>query len=162
MKPLVDDNFLLERFEGKGGWTYARIPQVARPADTPLGWVRVKGTIDDFELKKYHLAPMSGGGLFLPVKAEVRKKIKKEAGDKVHIILYPDTDVLEIPAELELCLHDEPKALAFFNKLSESQRKYYINWIYSAKKEETRVNRLAQTISRLQQGLKMYDKTDED
>jgi hypothetical protein len=162
LKPIVDDTFLLERFEGKGGWTYARIPNVLRPADSPFGWMKVKGSIDGYELKKYHLAPMTGGGLFLPVKAEIRKKIKKEAGDRVHVILFPDTDALEIPPELELCLHDEPKALTFFNKLSESERKHYISWIYSAKREETQVSRLAKTISRLQQGLKMYDKTCED
>lgn len=158
MKPIVDSNYKLEKFEGKGGWTYARIHDIVKDRSMPFGWVKVKGSIDGYEIKKYHLMPMGGGRLFLPVKAEIRKKIKKQAGDTVHVILYPDTDVLEIPAELELCLHDEPRALAFFNKLSESEKKYYIDWIYSAKKMETRVHRLAQAISRLQQGLKMYDK----
>jgi hypothetical protein len=41
----------------------------------------VRGTIDDFEIRKYHLMPMGNGKFFLPVKAEIRKKIKKEAGD---------------------------------------------------------------------------------
>ena len=157
-KPIVDNTYRLEKFEGKGGWTYARILEIIQDKTVPFGWVKVKGSIDGYEIKKYHLMPMGEGQLFLPVKAEIRKKIKKEAGDVVHVILYPDTDALEIPAELELCLHDEPRALAFFNKISESEKKYYIDWIYSAKKTETRVNRLAQTISRLQQGLKMYDK----
>jgi hypothetical protein len=161
MKPLVNNKYLLERFDGKGGWTFARIPDIQQDKNTPFGWVKVKGSIDGYEIKKYHLMPMGNGQLFLPVKAEIRKNIKKEAGDMVHVILYPDTDILEVPAELEMCLHDEPRALAFFNELSESERKYYIDWIYSAKKEETRINRLAKAINRLQQRLKMYDKLEE-
>ena len=102
--------------------------------------------------------PMGKGKLFLPVKAEIRKKIKKEAGDKVHVILYPDNEPLKIPKEMLLCLQDEPKALTFFNSLSESEQNYYIQWIYSAKKDETKVERLANTIDKLLQGLKMYDK----
>ena len=104
--------------------------------------------------------PMGTGILFLPVKAEIRKKIKKDEGDYVHVILYPDNDPLEVPEEMLICLRDEPKALKFFNSLSESERKFYIDWIYSAKRSETKVNRLAQAVNRLAQGLKLYDKVD--
>ena len=102
--------------------------------------------------------PMGNGKLFLPVKAEIRKKIKKEEGDKVHVILYPDNEPLEVPEEMLLCLQDEPAALKFFNSLSESEQKFYIHWIYSAKKDEMKVDRVAKTIDRLLKGLKMYDK----
>lgn len=27
-KPLVDKDYLLQKFEGKGGWTYAEIPEI--------------------------------------------------------------------------------------------------------------------------------------
>ncbi len=102
--------------------------------------------------------PMGDGRLFLPVKAEIRKKIKKKEGDLVHIILYPDNDPLEVPEELMICMQDEPQALEFFNSLSESERKFYIQWIDSAKREETKIDRLAKTINRLLKGMKMYDK----
>src|SRR5688572_32294459 len=81
--------------------------------------------------------PMGNGKLFLPVKAGIRKKIGKEEGDYVHVILYPDTEPLEVPEEMLLCLKDEPAAFKFFNSISESEQKFYIQWIYSAKKEET-------------------------
>jgi hypothetical protein len=77
MKPLVDKLFKLERFPGKGGWTYARIPQILPSTDQPFGWVKVRGSIDGYEIDKYHLMPMGNGKLFLPVKADIRKKIKK-------------------------------------------------------------------------------------
>lgn len=92
------------------------------------------------------------------MKAEIRKKINKEAGDYVHVVLYPDNEPLEVPKEMLLCLEDEPAALKFFKSLSESEQKFYIQWVYSAKKEETKIDRLAETVNRLMQGLKLYDK----
>jgi hypothetical protein len=158
MKPLVDKRFKLERFQGKGGWTYARIPQILQDKSKPFGWIKVRGSIDGFEIRKCHLMPMGSGKLFLPVKAEIRKKIKKQEGDFVHVILYPDNQPIEVPEEMLLCLKDEPAALKFFNTLSESEQKFYIQWIYSARKEQTRVDRLVKTIDRLMEGLKLYDK----
>ena len=157
MKPLVDKRLKLERFQGKGGWTYARIPEVSQDKNRPFGWVKVRGSIDGYELRKYHLMPMGNGHLFLPVKAEIRKKIRKAEGDSVHVILYPDDEPLEIPDEMMLCLKDEPQALKFFLSLSESEQKYYIQWVYSARKEETKIRRLAKTIDRLVSGLKFCD-----
>lgn len=158
MKPLVNKKYLLEKFNGKGGWTYARLPEIRKDKKNPFGWVKVRGTIDGYEIRKYHLMPMGNGNLFLPVKAEIRKQIGKKAGDKVHVILYPDNEPLEVPEEMLLCLKDEPAALKFFNTLSESERKFYISWVYSAKREETRISRMAKTIDRLARGLKLYEK----
>jgi uncharacterized protein YdeI (YjbR/CyaY-like superfamily) len=118
----------------------------------------VKGTIDGYEIKQFHLMPMGNGVLMLPVKADIRKKIGKKAGDKVHVVLFADNASIEVPAELQQCLDDEPVALKFFNKLSDSEKRYYIQWVYGAKREETRIARLARTINRLMMGLKMYDK----
>ena len=158
MKPLINKKYILERFDGKGGWTFAHIPEIPQDKHAHFGWVKVRGTIDGYEIRKYHLMPMGNGKLFLPVKAEIRKKIKKDVGDKVHIILYPDNEPLEVPEEMLLCLRDEPQALSYFNSLSESEQKFYIEYIYSAKKEETKIDRMAKSINRLQRGLKLYEK----
>jgi hypothetical protein len=157
MKPLVDKKYVLEKYPGKGGWTYARIPEILQSKNERFGWVRVKGSIDGFEIKQYHLMPMGDGQLFLPVKAEIRKKIKKQEGDSVHVILYSDNEPLEVPEELMLCLQDEPQALKFFNSISESNRKHYIDWIFSAKNEETKIERMAKAINNLAKGMRMYD-----
>lgn len=158
MEPLVDAIYKLEKFEGKGGWVYARIPEVAQAGDTPFGWVKVSGTIDGYTIHKMHLMPMGDGKLMLPVRAEIRKAIDKQAGAKVHIVLYPDNEPLEIPGELHLCLEDEPAALRFFRSLSESQQRYYINWIYAAKKLETKTSRMATAIEKLSCRVKFYEK----
>ncbi|MBL7934990.1 MAG: DUF1905 domain-containing protein [Bacteroidia bacterium] len=163
MKPLVNKKFSLEKYPGKGGWTFVRIPKTFKNKEEKLNWKKVRGTIDGFEIRKYHIFPIgNNNGLFLPVKAEIRKHIKKKEGDLVHVILYPDNEPLEIPEEMLLCLQDEPKAFAFFNSLSDSEQKFYMQWIYSAKKEETKIDRLAKTINRLLQGLKLYDKDDSE
>ena len=144
-KPLVNKKYLLEKFPGKGGWTYAEIPEIPM-GKASFGMLKVKGSIDDFEISKYHLMPLGKGTLFLPVKAEIRKKIKKQAGDYVHIILYLDNEPLEIPEEFLLCLQDDAIALQFFNSLKENEQHNYIKWIYSAKTDETKVDRIAKTL----------------
>lgn len=156
--PLVDKEYLLQKYPGKGGWTYAAIPEIAQNKKAPFGWVQVKGTIDDYELKQYKLMPMGNGKLFLPVKASIRKKIGKEAGDYVHVRLYLDESTLEIPEEILLCFKNEPqKIYKNFLNFTEGERKAYIDWIYSAKKEETQVERIAKMMERLQKGLRLYD-----
>lgn len=158
MKLLVDKKYKLEKYPGKGGWTFARIPEILQDKTKPFGWVKVSGNIDGYVITQCHLMPMGNNELFLPVRAEIRKKIGKQEGDMVHIQLYPDDAPLEIPGELQLCLEDEPMALQFFNKLTDSERRYYVDWIYGAKKEETKIDRMAKAINRLMRGLKMYDK----
>ena len=113
---------MLERFAGKGGCTYARIPEILPDKQAHFGWVRVRGTIDSVEISKYHLMPMGNGFLFLPVKAAIRKKIAKQAGDKVHVVLYKDNFPASLPAELVACLRDEPMAYAAFLKLNEAEQ----------------------------------------
>lgn len=157
-KPLVNKTYLLEKISGKGGWTYASLPEVLQDKNAPFGWVKVKGSIDGFEIKKYHLMPFGNSRLFLPVKAEIRKKIKKQAGDYVHIILYPDNEPLEIPEDLLLCLQDDTEALQFFKTLNESEQHNYVKWIYSAKTEQTKVDRIAKTLDRLVKNQKYNDK----
>lgn len=105
--------------------------------------------------------PLGNNVLFLPVKAEIRKKIKKKAGDWVKIILFRDDDPLEIPEELKVCLEDEPGANRFFHSLSETEQRYYINWIFSAKREETKVSRMTRSVIRLSRGLKLYQREEE-
>lgn len=158
MNPLVDKIFTLEKFPGKGGWTYARVPEVLKSDTNPFGWVKVMGSIDGVEIRHFHLMPMGDGTLMLPVKADIRKKIRKEAGDTIRVILYPETGVLEVPGEMQLCLKDEPAAHSFFYQLSEGEQKFYVQWIYGAKKEETRADRLAKAIDKLARRLKFHEK----
>lgn len=149
--PLVEGVFPLERFPGKGGWTYAALPGVMQDKSNPFGWVKVRGTIDDHELEHYKLMPMGNGRLFLPVKAAIRKKIRKNAGDQVRIVLYRDDTPLEIPEELIECFQNEPAVLLRrFNALTEGQRKTWFDHIYDARTEETKARRIAELMEFLE------------
>ena len=159
-KPLVKGKYLLQKYPGKGGWTYAAV-NVSQNTKNPFGWTRVKGRIDDYELKQYNLAPMGNGKLFLPVKAEIRKKIGKKEGDYVHVVLYLDDSRLEIPDEIMECFRLEPKnTYQTFLRFTDSERKAYLDWIYAAKKEETKATRILEMMTRLQKKLKLHDPDD--
>lgn len=156
-KPLVNNKYLLEKYPGKGGWTYAAIPEIIQNKNSPFGWVKVKGFIDDYEINSYKLMPMGIGKLFLPVKAEIRKKISKEEGDWINVILYLDNSKIKIPKEFQLCLYENKISRKNFSKLSEGQKKEYLDWIYSAKAENTKFERILKTLNNLEQNKKFRD-----
>lgn len=155
--PLVDKHYTIEKMAGKGGWSFVVISEIPAIEKGALGLIRVSGFIDTYELKQFNLLPMKNGSMFLPLKAAVRKKIGKKEGDTVHVILYADDSTVTIPDEIMVCLEESPEALQFFLSLSDSNRKYYIDWIEDAKRIETKVDRILKTIQRLENGLKFYD-----
>lgn len=154
---LVNGSYLLERYPGKGGWTYAAIPEVLQDKHSPFGWVKVRGTIDNYPLKQFRLMPMGNGRLFLPVKAEIRKKIGKQAGDWVHLVLFADDSALEIPEELLECLGSFPTELQTFLGYSEGEQKAFVEWIYAAKSEDKKVERIGILLDKLVLKLKFAD-----
>lgn len=156
--PLVNKKYKLHKFPGKGGWTYAEIPEIPKDKKTPFGWVKVKGTIDDHSFSDYRLMPMGNGHLFLPVKAAVRKKIGKGEGDYVQVILFKDESELEIPADLLSCLEDEPMAYEKFFQLQQNVQREFIQWIWSAKKMETISERIVTVINMVMTGRRLIDK----
>ena len=92
----------------------------------------------------------------LVVLKEIRAQIGKTFGDEVTITVEPDTEprVIEIPAGLKKAFRMEKEAKAFFDKLSYTHQREYVMWINEAKREETRLNRIAKAIDMLKQGKK--------
>ncbi len=146
---LLKTKLLLEKFSVKGGWTYVQLDEIKPSKDTPFGWVRVKGRIDDYSFSNYRIMPMGNGKLFLPVNAKVRKQIKKEAGDYIEVELYKDDTPNEIPEEITLCLKEDDLAFDAFQKKSDGQKKALIDWIYGAKTDETKIHRIAKMMNDL-------------
>ena len=92
----------------------------------------------------------------LIVTQAIRKLINKSAGDKVKVVIELDTEerLITLPEELVVLLEKNKKAHDFFYQLSYTNKKEYVQWIESAKKPQTKQERLSKTLEKLVFGLK--------
>lgn len=149
MEKIIEGEFFLERFHGKGGWTYIKIPIEILPSGKAFGMLKVSGTIDDYAFEGKHLMPMGNGFLFMPVSKPIRQAIGKEEGDIVLFNLYRDEIPTSIPEELIACLEDDPGKLPLFKKLSDAEQKQWVEYVYSANSEDAKAQRIIKLLSDL-------------
>lgn len=147
--PFFDDHCLLQKSAGKGGWTFLTMPIFENLPKKKNSTVRVRGFIDAYELKDFHIWAMKKG-TFLAVKAEIRKVIKKEEGDTVKVTLWLDEPKMVIPEDFMVCLREEPKLLAHFEKYTDAKKKEVLDWIFSAKTDDDKIARIAKTLEKLE------------
>ena len=135
----------------KTGWSYILIPAAVSEKINP-GFkksYRVKGKLDAWEFDGISLLPMGDGDFILPLKTEIRKAIRKRAGDELNVQLALQSKAYEIAADFLACLEEEPAAYSYFQSLTGSHRNYFSKWIESAKTDATRTKRIAMAMNAL-------------
>jgi hypothetical protein len=94
----------------------------------------------------------SAFGFRLSTASDQKKPVKADRA--VFDYVDPKTKMVNLPSDFEPLLSKSKKAKAFFEGLSFSNKKEYIEWIVSAKRDETRRQRLSDSIDRLEKGWK--------
>lgn len=144
----------LQQFAKQGdktGWTYVLIPVDIAGKLQPGNrkGFKVKGRIDLHKISAVALIPMGKGDFIIPINASMRKAIGKRKGATVKLELQVDAAPYIFNQDFMDCLADEPSAMKFFESLTPSHQRYFGKWIDTAKTDETRTKRIAQSINGL-------------
>lgn len=153
---MVNLTTIIEKFNKQGektGWTYVFIPfDIAEKINPKVKKsYRVKGKIDSTPIKQMALIPMGNGDFIIPLKADLRKKIKKQKGEKIKLSIELDNSEFKVSSDLLECLKEDKSAEKFFKAITPGHQNYYSKWIDEAKTIETKSKRIAQAL----EGFKM-------
>ena len=95
-----------------------------------------------------------GGVFYVPLAAEHREAAGVSAGDEVEVDIELDTETrtVDVPQDFAAALDAEPAARAFFDELSNSNRKWHVLSVTGARTDETRRRRIEKSLAMLREG----------
>jgi Domain of unknown function (DUF1905)/Bacteriocin-protection, YdeI or OmpD-Associated len=155
MKKLEID-LRIRKYENMGektGWSYVEISPVNAALLNPgvKTSFRVKGYIDTLPIKQLSLLPIGEGRFILPINSSLRTHIKKKENDFIRLCIELDSDEYPLDTDFVECLELDEHAYMFFTTLSMGHKRYFSNWVASAKTVDTKTDRINKCIV----GLKM-------
>lgn len=102
------------------------------------------------------LVRMGGPDHILIIRKAIRAQIGKQPGDAVEVTVALDDQprTVTVPEDLAAALAPHADARAFFDSLSYTHQKEYVQWIEEAKRDETRQRRIENAVTMLQDGKK--------
>lgn len=100
------------------------------------------------------LVRMGGLDHILIVRKDIREQIGKSSGDTITVTLEEDSAprVVTAPDDFQGAMQVYPDVADFFQTLSYTHQKEYVNWIEEAKHDTTRQRRIAKAIERMRSG----------
>jgi hypothetical protein len=118
--------------------------------------VPVKVTVNGFTFRT--TTAVMGGRQLVGFNTANKQAAGIEAGTAAELTIENDDEprVVEPPAELAEAFTSHPAARDTWAALSYSHQREYAEWITGAKKAETRVQRVARALERLDAGAKSY------
>ena len=95
-----------------------------------------------------------GDEFFLPLNRANREAAEVTSGDVVEVTIELDREprVVEVPDDLAAALAEESSAARFFEELSYTHKREYVEWITAAKRAETRQRRIVKAVEMLSEG----------
>lgn len=130
-------------------------PKKSSKISSDLDLMKSWGELGDFGLTPCASAAVSGTWTALRLKLISEVKPSGMRNDHIKTnefgdFIDPETKTVKLPADFQGTLVSQPKALAFFNSLSYTNRKENVLWILSAKQEKTRQRRIEKSLELLQ------------
>jgi TfoX/Sxy family transcriptional regulator of competence genes len=142
----------IKALEDRANATYIEFPYDVKTHFGKRGHISVKAWFDGVFYRGSMVAMAKNAPHILLLRSDVRDAIGKKAGEQVQVAVEHDTEerTVEVPSDMQAILGAHPDVEARFLKMSYTHRKEYVEWITSAKKPETRENRLQKLIEKLE------------
>ncbi len=134
---------------GRSRYTVIRVPEEVAAAAKAFGTRRVAGRIDGVPVNAaVNRAPVVDGP-FLWAGAALLRRLRAEPGEPVECALAPvDADVVDLPDDVRSAL-GEAGALDTWEALTPAARRRRLHTVESARREQTRVRRIAELVAAL-------------
>jgi Domain of unknown function (DUF1905)/Bacteriocin-protection, YdeI or OmpD-Associated len=135
-------------------WTFLTLPKEASAKLPSRGMTSIEGTFNGHPFQAT-LEPDGQGGHWLKVDRKLREAAGAEAGDVVSLEIAPVAAEPEprVPPGLRKALAvAHPNARAVWSDITPIARRDWIQWIESAKREETRLKRIESACDMLAKG----------
>ena len=137
-----------------GSWTFLILPKDASAKLPSRGMTAIEGTLNGVAFQAT-LEPDGQKSHWLRVDRKLSEAARAAAGDFVTLEIAPAAQEPEpeLPADLRKALATAaPKARKLWSDITPVARRDWIQWITSAKREETRVRRIKNACSMLASG----------
>jgi hypothetical protein len=140
-----------------GAWCTVTLPFDVKNKWGSAGRVSVKGTANGFAFRS-SVFPRGDGTHFMVLNKAMQAGAGVKPGEFVRVTMDVDRAerVVTVPADLAAAMRKNAKARQHFAALAPSHRKGYVDWIESAKREETRLARVAKAVERLERAEKFF------